>query len=477
MDALPINSLLSFIDKAWEEDILPTMCEFIKIPNQSPHYDPDWAINGFQEQAFELFYHWASRQPIRGLKVTKHTAEGRTPLLLIHIPGTLPDAPRALLYGHFDKQPPVTGWDDDLGPYTPVIKNDKLYGRGACDDGYAIFSALNAFVALQQHAIPHGPAVVLIEGSEESGSFDLPYYMDTLSDQLGDPDLVVCLDSGCGNYEQLWTTTSLRGVVSANLHIQTLTESIHSGRGSGAAPSVFLILQQLLARLQNEHGDVTLPALQAHIPEQAQHHVAGCAKHLGESFADAYPWHGNTQASHADPETLLTNVAWLPQLSITGIDGLPSVENAGNVTIPALTVKLSMRIPPNCDPNMAAEAMQTTLTENPPYNASIRFECDATGAGWSAKPIPSWLSDSMEEGSQACFQKECVYYGEGGSIPFMHSLTKQFPNANFFITGVVGPKANAHGPNEFLHIPMVKRLTTCIAVTLARMAETKTSNT
>lgn len=471
MDALSIETLLKFIDHAWETDILPTMCDFLKIPNQSPHYDPEWANNGLQEKAMELLYNWASRQNIQGLTVTKHYAEGRTPLLLIEIPGTLPNAPRSLLYGHYDKQPPVTGWGDDLGPYAPAIKDDKLYGRGACDDGYAIFTALNAFVALQNNNIPHGPAVVLIEGSEESGSFDLPYYMETLSDQLGNPDLVICLDSGCGNYEQLWTTTSLRGVINANLHIQTLTESIHSGRGSGVSPSVFIILQQLLARLQNEHGDVTLPALQPNIPEQAKTHLAACAKTVGNDFKNAYPWHGSTEAISNDPKTLLTNVAWLPQLSITGINGVPSVENAGNVTLPEITVKLSMRIPPNCDPKTATEAIETALTENPPFGASISFECDSAGAGWAAQTMPRWLTDSMEESSQACFQKECVYYGEGGSIPFMHSLTEQFPNAHFFVTGVVGPKANAHGPNEFLHIPMVKRLTTCVSVVLARMAQ------
>ena len=174
-------------------------------------FDADWVAHGYMDQAVALMETWAKAQPIAGMTVEVVRLEGRTPLIYIDIPASGPETGEdvVLLYGHLDKQPEMTGWDDDLGPWKPVLKGDRLYGRGGADDGYAIFGSLTAVMALQAQQLPHARCVVLIEACEESGSYDLPAYVDHLAARIGKPSLVVCLDSGCGNYEQLWCTCLL----------------------------------------------------------------------------------------------------------------------------------------------------------------------------------------------------------------------------------------------------------------------------
>ena len=198
------------IDEVWNDTIVPELVEYIKIPNKSPHFDADWAGHGYMEDAVKLIAAWCRRQNIRGMTLDVVRLEGRTPLIFMEIEGHNEDT--VLLYGHLDKQPEMVGWDEGLGPWKPVIKGDKLYGRGGADDGYAAFSSLTALMALQEQGIAHARCVVIIEACEESGSYDLPHYIDYLRDRLGTPSLVVCLDSGAGNYEQLWITPSLRGI-------------------------------------------------------------------------------------------------------------------------------------------------------------------------------------------------------------------------------------------------------------------------
>ena len=177
--------------------------------------------------------------------------QGRTPVIFIEIPGSRTPT-TVLLYGHLDKQPEMTGWAEGLGPWEPVLKGDKLYGRGGADDGYAMFGALaRASWRCTSRASPHARCVILIEACEESGSYDLPSYVDHLAARIGAPSLVVCLDSGCGNYDQLWLTTSLRGLTGGALTVQVLTEGVHSGDASGVVPASFRIVRALLSRLED----------------------------------------------------------------------------------------------------------------------------------------------------------------------------------------------------------------------------------
>jgi acetylornithine deacetylase/succinyl-diaminopimelate desuccinylase-like protein len=456
---------LAFVNDTWDSSIIPEISEYIKIPNKSPHFDPDWEANGHMEKAVQMFEAWAKEQPVKGMTVEIVRLEGRTPVLLCEIPGDSDEV--VLLYGHYDKQPEFSGWDEDLDPWMPVIKDGKLYGRGGADDGYALFGSLTAILALQEQDIPHARCVVLIEGCEESGSFDLPYYIDLLEDRIGAPDLVVCLDAECGNYEQLWCTTSLRGNLTGTLRVDVLTEGVHSGTASGVVPSSFRILRKLLSRIEDEDsGRLTLDALHVPIPEERVEQAKKAAETLGDLTYLKFPWAVTEPQPGESPHELLLNNTWRPTLSVTGADGLPALVDAGNVLLPFNTLKLSFRLPPSVTAEDAASAVSAALTTDTPPLAKVSFEADSTMAGWDAPPVAGWLEASMNNASEAFFGKPSLYMGTGGTIPFMGMLGEKFPEAQFLITGLLGPKSNAHGPNEFLHIETGKRLTACVAQVL-----------
>jgi acetylornithine deacetylase/succinyl-diaminopimelate desuccinylase-like protein len=381
------------------------------------------------------------------------------------VPGTGTDT--VLLYGHLDKQPEMVGWAEGYGPWTPVQRGDKLYGRGVGDDGYATFAALTAIQALQEQRVRHARCVVLIEACEESGSADLPYYVDALKAKLGTPSLVVCLDSGCGNYEQLWGTTSLRGVVGGVLTVEVLTEGVHSGAASGIVPSSFRILRSLLSRLEDERtGEVRLADLHADIPgerlEQARDVAALAGKRL-----EAFPLVPGMRLAHEDPLQAILAGTWRPALSIIGAGGLPSPTDGGNVLRPKTAAKLSMRLPPTVSAARAAQRMKEALEADPPYGARVTFHVEAPGDGWDAPATAPWLAAAMRRASEAFFGKPAMSQGTGGSIPFMAMLGARYPQAQFMITGVLGPDSNAHGPNEYLHVPTGVRVTACVASVLS----------
>ena len=245
-------SLKDFIGRLWDKDVIPTLCDYIRIPNVSPLFDSEWESRGPMDAAVKLFESWA-REKIKklpGATIEVLHPAGCTPLIFIDVPGKVPET--VLLYGHLDKQPEATGWSDGLGPWTPVLKGDKLYGRGSSDDGYAMFAALSGLLALEEQKQPHARCLIFIEAGEESGSPDLPFYMEHLKERIGTLDLVICLDSGCGTYDRLWLTTSLRGVIAGKLTVRVMKEGIHSGHASGVVPSSFRILRLLLSRIEDE---------------------------------------------------------------------------------------------------------------------------------------------------------------------------------------------------------------------------------
>ncbi|MDX1515718.1 MAG: M20 family metallopeptidase [Woeseiaceae bacterium] len=456
----------TFVNKAWDASIIPQLCDYIKVPNKSPHFDPDWEQHGYMDKAVRMLEAWCRDQPIDDVTIEIVRIEGRTPVLFIDIPGDSDDV--VLLYGHYDKQPEFSGWDDGLDPWKPVVRDGKLYGRGGADDGYATFGSLTAVRALREQGIPHAHCVVLIEGCEESGSFDLPYYMELLEDRIGSPDLVVCLDAECGNYEQLWCTTSLRGNLTGTLRVDVLTEGVHSGGAGGIVPNSFRILRQLLSRLEDENNGRLKPeALYVDIPQQRLEQAEAAAATLGASVHRKYPWAVDGATPGESPYELLLNNTWRPTLSVTGADGLPSLVNAGNVQLPFNTLKLSFRLPPTCDADTAAKAVKDILETDTPPLSKVSFSADSAMAGWNAPPVAGWLEESMQRASQAFFGKPSMYMGTGGTIPFMGMLGEKFPEAQFLVTGLLGPKSNAHGPNEFLHIETGKRLTSCVAQVLS----------
>ena len=464
------QKLSAFVDEQWDDDIVPQLVDYVKIPNKSPMFDSKWVEHGYMEDAVKLMESWARRQPVKGMSVEVVRLEGRTPLIFIEIAGQGEDC--VLLYGHLDKQPEMTGWDDDLGPWKPVLRDDKLYGRGGADDGYAIFGSLAAIRALQEQGIPHSRCVVMIEACEESGSYDLPHYVDHLAERIGKPSLVICLDSGCGNYDQLWCTTSLRGVAGGNLKISVLSEGVHSGDASGIVPSSFRLLRQLLSRIEDENsGRITVDDLQAEIPVERIVQADAAAKVLNTAVFDKFPFLPGMRPMHRELRELVLNRTWRPALSVTGVDGMPSLDSAGNVLRPHTAVKLSLRLPPTLDGDKAGSLLRDILLRDPPNGARVEFELEKSSTGWNAPAMSQWLEQAIDDASQTFFGAPAVYMGEGGSIPFMGMLGQKFPGAQFMITGVLGPHSNAHGPNEFLHIPTGKRLTASVSRVLQKHYE------
>jgi acetylornithine deacetylase/succinyl-diaminopimelate desuccinylase-like protein len=468
---MDLKRISAFVNDTWDNSILERLVAYVRIPNKSPDFDPEWEKHGHMEAAVQLMAEWCRLQPLPGMRVEIRRLPGRTPLLLCDIPGELPGC--ALLYGHLDKQPEFTGWLPGLGPWQPVIRDGKLYGRGAADDGYAVFSSLTAIAALKAQQVRLPRCIVLIEACEESGSEDLPAHLAALGDAVPEPSLVVCLDAECGNYDQVWCTTSLRGNLIGTLTVRVLTEGVHSGMATGIAPTPFRILEQLLARIENPiTGDLLLDELHVTLPPDRRAQAVLAAQVLGASVAGKLPWAQGVQPVSNDPTELIINSTWRATLAVTGADGLPPTATAGNVLLPQITVKISLRTPPTCDAPRAAQAVREALERDPPYGARVHFEPGGANSGWNAPTFAPWLEQSIGRASQAVYGRDAVHIGCGGTIPFMGMLGERFPKTQFFITGVLGPQANAHGPNEFLHIEYAKKLTACVSLVLADHART-----
>jgi acetylornithine deacetylase/succinyl-diaminopimelate desuccinylase-like protein len=467
-------ALSAAIAAQWDNEIVPQLTDYIRIPAKSPHFDPEWKKNGHIERVVALAEAWMRKQPVRGLEVEIVRLKGRTPLLYFNVPATTNKSGRdatVLLYGHLDKQPEMIGWQDGYGPWSPRFDDGKLYGRGGADDGYAVFASLAAIAALQAQGIAHARCAGMIETCEESGSYDLPAYLEHLAARLGRVDFVVGLDSGCGDYERLWATTSLRGIAAGTLTVEVLTEGVHSGDASGVVPSSFRIARNLLDRLEDSGTGRVLPA-QFHtpIPEERATQARAAADIMGELVIRKYPFAAGTRPMVAGRAEALLNRTWRPALSIVGADGLPSIADAGNVLRPRTSLKLSLRIPPTLDGERATSDLKRLLEADPPHSAAVRFEPDQGATGWNAPPTAPWLTAALEAASKAHYGYSAAAMGEGGTIPFMAMLGKHFPDAQFLITGVLGPHSNAHGPNEFLHVPYAKKLTACVADVIAAHA-------
>lgn len=460
------DGLAGVVERRWSASALPALSEFVRIPNQSPLFDPDWEVNGYLDRAAELIAHWARQQMFDGAVVEVLREPGRTPAVVVDVPGDAgaPDDHPVLLYGHLDKQPPGEGWTSGLSPHEPEVRDGRLYGRGAADDGYAPFAALTALAAVRELGRSHARCVLLLEASEESQSRDLRFHLDRLAPRLGTPSLVLVLDSVCGDYERLWVTTSLRGSVVGILRVRLLERPVHSGTGGGVAPSGFRVARHLLDRLENSRtGEVLPPSLHAEIPAGRRTEAERTAHVLGDDLLAGVDMVSGAWPVVADPVDLLLARTWRPALVVTGQEGLPPIEAAGNVIGPGLALKLSLRLPPTADPDSAARAVKETLEAEPPYGAQVSFEVAGTGAGWAAGEEPRWLRASLTRGSRTFFGAPPARLGVGGGIPVVDLLGRAFPSAQLLVTGLLGPGANPHGPDESLHLDAAWRLTCCLA--------------
>jgi len=466
--SIDVKAASAQIAKQWDESVIDTLKKYISIPNQSPGFDPEWETNGFQDAAVDVLVNWVKAQSVPGLTLEVLREKGRTPVIFMVVPGSNDVQETVLLYGHMDKQPPMTEhWMPGTGPHTPVIKDGKLYGRGGADDGYSICAAIGALQVLQAQGLPHARAVIMVEACEESGSRDLPYFLEQKKSVLGTPSLVCCLDSGCHNYEQLWSTTSLRGLMMAYLRVDVLTEAVHSGPASGVVPSSFRIMRQLLDRIEDAKTGKLPDVCYAAVPAEDLQYAKAAGESIGAEVYKKFPWVGSTQPVSSDPAQAILNATWMPALSYTGMDGMPAGVNAGNVLRSHTTLKLSLRTPPSVEPKDVAKEFERILTENAPYGAKITFTLEKAQKGWQAPKLAPWLSSALETASQQFYSKSAMFTGEGGSIPFMGMLGEMFPSTQFVITGVLGPSSNAHGPNEFLEINYTQKLVGAVASILS----------
>ena len=479
------TSLANRIARQWDGDIVSQLVDYIRIPAKSPHFDPQWREHGHIEAALQQARAWVARQPVEGLVLEVIRLEGRTPVLFFDIParGAGASAKSVLLYGHLDKQPEMSGWRAGLGPWTPVLESGRLYGRGGADDGYAVFAALSAIVALDAEGIARPRCVGLIETCEESGSYDLPAYLEALAPRMGDVGLTIALDSGAGDYERIWATTSLRGLVNGTLRVDILTEGVHSGDAGGVVPSSFRIARELLDRIDDSRtGVVKGEQFACEIPAERLAQARQAAEILGDSLWKRFPWVTSAQAvtpAHAgaqssqpvtkDPVELVLNRTWRAALAVTGADGLPPPASAGNVQRPFTTLKLSLRLPPLVDGERGAQALKELLERDAPNSSVVRFEFDPPSTGWNAPATAPWLGAALERASRALFGKAAAAMGEGGTIPFMSMLNARLPGAQLLVTGVLGPNSNAHGPNEFIDIAYAKKVAATTAMTIAAL--------
>jgi acetylornithine deacetylase/succinyl-diaminopimelate desuccinylase-like protein len=475
------------ISARWDDDIVGQLSRYIAIPAKSPMFDPQWAEHGHIDTVVRQAADWVLAQKVPGLSLEIVRLPGRTPVIFFEVAATRSVAavsaqrqPTVLMYGHLDKQPEFDGWRSDLGPWSARYEDGKLYGRGGADDGYAVYASIAALEALKSQSVPHPRIVGLIETSEESGSTDLPAYVQALKDRLGEVALVICLDSGAGNYDQLWLTTSLRGNVTGTLKVEVLTEGVHSGDASGVVPSSFRIMRQLLDRLEDSAtGHLLPPQFHCEVPPERLQQARVTAQILGEELFKRFPWahhdcEGSTRLTlpvSSDPLQALLARTWRPTLSVTGAQGLPAIRDAGNVLRPYTAFKLSLRLPPLVDAAAAVRSLKTLLEDNAPYQAKVTFEGGAGATGWNAPSTAPWFEQALQGASQAFFGAGCATIGQGGTIPLMNMLSQSFPKAQMMVCGVLGPKSNAHGPNEFLHVPYAKKLTASVAHVIARLPE------
>jgi acetylornithine deacetylase/succinyl-diaminopimelate desuccinylase-like protein len=469
MSPLAAPAVRSHVAESWTKEIVPALCDFIRIPNVSVAFDPGWSEAGHMARAVDLVADWLRARRIDGATVEVQELPGRTPVVIVDVPasgcvasGEAGGASQVLLYGHLDKQPPLAEWRTGLGPWEPVREGDRLYGRGGADDGYAAFAALSAIEAVRAAGGAHRRCVVLIEASEESGSPDLPAHLELLGDRLAGTDLVIALDSWCWSYDRLWVTTSLRGLLGVELTVEVLTEGVHSGMAGGVVPSSFRVLRRLLDRVEDSAtGRVLLDALHVDIPEDRLRQIGDVIGDLGDLTA-TYPWVEGVEPLGTTTADRLRARTWEPALEVISAEGLPSLQNGGNVLRPKTTAGLSFRLPPSCDAVTAARAVEEILRADPPHGARVTATATTAEGGWAAPPLAPWLEAAVGAASQAAFGADPRYVGEGGTIPFMGMLGRSLPDAQFVITGVLGPGSNAHGPNEFLHIPTAEKVTEAV---------------
>ncbi|HWG12774.1 MAG TPA: M20/M25/M40 family metallo-hydrolase, partial [Streptosporangiaceae bacterium] len=460
------DTVRASVETNWADEVLPSLAGLVEIPALSPAFDAAWAEHGQLRAAVDHVQAWIAAAGVPGASLEVVELPGRSPLLLVDVPATAGagDHGTVLLYGHLDKQPPVGGWADGLGPWTPVFRDGKLFGRGVVDDGYSAYAATAALEAVRAAGGEHARAVLLLETGEESGSPDLPAYMEHLAGRLGNVTFVVCLDGGGGDYQRMWLISSLRGLVKFTVTVRVLDSAQHSGLASGIVPSSFRILRQLLGRVEDAAtGEIGIPEMNAPIPADRRAAAEALAALDPGGQKRLYPLVAGMRPAAEDDVELILNNTWRPTLSVTGAAGLPEPAQAGNVLRTATSLTLSLRTPPLADAKVAGAAVVQALTTDVPYGATVEIDDFVAENGWNAPAFAPWLSAAMDSVSDRVFGKDYGSLGIGGSIPFMEMLGRRYPDAQIVVTGALGADSNAHVPNEWLNIAFAQQITQAVA--------------
>ena len=467
---LDLGSMMERSDEIWEQSILPSLSDFIEIKALSPLFEPKWAELGELDATIDMFCEWLDDQGIEGMSYETQRIEDLSPVLLVTIDGTGPG--EVIFYSHLDKQPSKPElWSEGLHPLRAVRRDPWLYGRGSVDDGYGGYLCATSVRLLQEQGLPHPKCTMIIETCEESGSFDLPPYLEALTEQLGDPDIVVVMDSGGPDYEHTWMTEALRGLVSGTLSVKVSHEGIHSGNSGGSIPSSFRIQRILLDRVEESTtGKVLVPEMHVDISKEVRDKAAALAEVVGSSIWEQFPTVESLRQASESTEDMIVAMNWEPTLSIIGADGIPPVQVAGNVLRTNTDLKLSFRIPPGVDSESAIDKVKETLESDPPYGAEVTFTPDSCADGFHAPPMEGRVSEAIHDASKELTGLPPLATWTGGTIPFMAMMQGKYPEAMFLCTGSSGPGNNAHGPDEKLHIPSSKRLTVVLSATIAAVS-------
>jgi len=455
-----------FINQFWRTSIMPAFKQYIRIPCKSPAFDHNWEKHGYLMQAAKLMAKWAEAQKIPGLKSKIFKTQGKSPVLYLEIPGHHKET--TLLYCHLDKMPEIGHWSKGLHPWKAVIKNNRLYGRGTADDGYAFFAHIAAIKNLVEQKIPYNRCVLLVEAAEESSSCDLPHYLKKLRSVMGKVSLIICSDVGLHDDKRLWVTNALRGTIKATLSVKVLKGAAHSGTASGIIPSSFRVLRQLLDRIEDPMtGKSLLKSCHVTIPQEHKRAAQKLARLLGKTIYTVLPITTTIKPVTNNLSELLLNRTWRSTLCVTGIAGIPDLQNASNALRPETSAYLSIRTPPTVKPEKVVRELQKILTDNPPYNATITFTPHFHAAGWAATHIAPWLTQVLNHVSLSYFGKPMLQIAEGGNVGVIPLLNEMFPQAQIIPTGAMDMQSHEHAPDESLHLPTAHKITCCLSEILA----------
>ncbi|MQW77911.1 M20/M25/M40 family metallo-hydrolase [Nocardioides sp. dk4132] len=382
--------------------------------------------------------------------------DGGAPAVIAHKAGPA-GAPTVLLYAHHDVQPENDHAEWDSPPFEPTERGDRLYARGAADDKAGIAAHLGALRVFGDE-LPVS-VTMFIEGEEEVGSDTLPELLRQHRDRLA-ADVIVIADSGNWDIGVPALTTSLRGLVRADIEVRTLTHAVHSGMWGGLVPDSLITLSRLIASFHDDAGNLLIEGL-----------------HSGPAADVEYPEDRLQAESGVNP-----GVQWIgsgpvverlwtqPALSITGLDA-PKVDGASNTLVASARAKVSLRIAPGDTAANAVECLRRHCEQHVPWGAELTFTVVDTGEATAIDATGPAYDAARAAFTEAWDGTAPVDMGVGGSIPFIAEFLETFPEASVLVTGVEDPDTRAHGANEGLHLAEFERVVLAEALLLRNLAQ------